>query len=253
MWQQLAKFVLKFRLPLLVMLVVISGVMTYFTSKVELSYEFARAIPVDNSKYKEYQSFKEKFGDDAGLLVIGIQTDKFFELETFKAFSKLHENLKKLLDVEDVISASSAINLIKNIETEKLNAIPVFPSEIATQQQLDSSKDVFLNLPFYKTLLYNPETNAYLIGVRINKEALNSSRRTGIVNSILQLTNSFTSGTKIKTYVSGLPLIRTLVADRISKEMRWFLLGSLSLSAFIFFNSLTTTGYEFSNVIPLRE
>ncbi len=96
MWQQLAKFVLQFRLPLLIMLLVITGVMTYFTSKVELSYEFAKAIPVDNPKYKEYQLFKKKFGDDAGLLVIGIQTDKFFELETFKAFSKLHNNLKKL-------------------------------------------------------------------------------------------------------------------------------------------------------------
>ncbi len=219
MWQQLAKFVLKFRLPLLITLTIITGVMTYFTSKVTLSYEFAKAIPIDNPKYKEYQLFKEKFGDDAGLLVIGIQTDKFFDLKIFNAFSELHKNLKKLPNVEDVISVSSAINLKKNVETEKLNSTPVFPAEIITQQQLDSSKGVFFMLPFYKTLLYNPDTHAYLVGVRINKEALNSSRRTGIVNDIMRLTNSFTSNTKIKTYVSGLPLIRTLVADRISKEI----------------------------------
>ncbi len=252
MWQQLAKFVLQFRLPLLIILTIITGVMTYFTSKVTLSYEFAKAIPVDNLKYKEYQLFKEKFGDDAGLLVIGIQTDKFFELKTFDAFSELHKNLKKLPNVEDVISASSAVNLVKNVETEKLNSTPVFPSEIITQQQLDSSKDVFFTLPFYKTLLYNPETHAYLVGVRINKEALNSSRRTGIVNDIMGLTNSFTSNTKIKTYVSGLPLIRTLVADRISKEMRWFLLGSLGLSAFIlllFFRSVSTAIISLAVVI----
>ncbi len=95
--------------------------------------------------------------------------------------------------VEDVISASSAINLVKNVETEKLNPVPVFPPEITTQVHLDSSKAVFLSLPFYKTLLYNSDnTNAdtaYLIGVRINNEALNSPLRTGIINDIIRLTD----------------------------------------------------------------
>jgi predicted RND superfamily exporter protein len=44
--------------------------------------------------------------------------------------------------------------------------------------------------------------------------------------------------------VSGLPLIRTNVAMRIAKELNWFLLGSILLSAlilFVFFRSLATT------------
>lgn len=244
MWQNLARLVLKFRLPLLVILFCITGVMAYFTTQVKLSYEFTKAIPTDNPKYQQYLSFVKKFGDEGGLLVIAVQDSNFFNLKTFKAFDELTQKIKKVPHVEEVISVSSAVNLIKDTTTQKLISVPVFPSTINSQQELDSSKNLFFSLPFYKTLLYNPETNAYLIGVQINKNILQSSGRTAVVNDIIKVANDFTSKTKIDTHLSGLPLIRTLVADKIKQEMKWFLLGSLVLSALIlllFFRSVSTT------------
>ncbi len=44
-------------------------------------------------------------------------------------------------------------------------------------------------------------------------------------------------------HYSGLPLIRTQVSDKIKVEMKWFLIGSLLLSAVIllfFFRSIST-------------
>lgn len=243
MWKRLAGMVLKFRLPLLLILLAVTVVMGYFASKVTLSYEFAKAIPTDNPKYQEYLSFKQRFGDDGNVLVIAVQSGNMFSLDTFNAFTQLHRELKKVPHVEDVISVVSAVNLLKDTSTEKLKAIHIFDSAIISQQALDSDRTLFFNLPFYRSLLYNPQTNAYLIGVRINKEVLNSSGRTSVVKNITALTDQFTGRTKIQTYLSGLPLIRTLVADRISKEMRWFLLGSLGLSALIlllFFRSVST-------------
>ncbi len=252
MWKRLAKFVIQYRLPLLVLLALFTGLMGYYASKVKLSYEFVKAIPTDNPKYQEYLSFKEKFGDDGNLLVIGVQTDKFFELNTFNAFNKLANELKTVPNVEDVLGVSSAVNLIKDTATEKLISIPVFPAGINSQAQLDSSKELFFKLPFYKTILYNPETKAYLIAVRIKKEILASQQRTIVVNDIIKSTNAFTETTKIETQLSGLPLIRTLVAERIKDEMKLFLLGSLLLSAlilFIFFRSLSTVLLSLAVVI----
>ena len=117
MWKSLAKFVLKYRLPLLIILLVTTGVMAYFASKVKLSYEFAKAIPTDNPKYQEYLSFREKFGEDGNLMVIAVQSDKFFELNTFRAFNKLNGDLKTIQYVEDALSVTSAVNLIKNPQT----------------------------------------------------------------------------------------------------------------------------------------
>jgi len=94
-----------------------------------------------------------------------------------------------------------------------------------------------------KLILYNAETHAYLMGVRINKDSLNSPKRTKIVKDITSAVKSFEVNTKIETHLSGLPLIRTVVADRLQKEMKIFLAGSLLLSALIlllFFRSFST-------------
>jgi len=79
MWRKLANFVLRYKLVLLVCLFMATVLMGYFASKVKLSYEFAKAIPIDNPIYKDYLSFKEKFGDDGNLLVVGVQSNKIFE------------------------------------------------------------------------------------------------------------------------------------------------------------------------------
>lgn len=236
-------FVLRQKIVLLVLLFGVTALMGFFASKVKLSYEFSKAIPIDNPKYKDYLSFKEKFGDDGNLLVLGVQTDSFFTLKNFKAFQELNSDLKKITYVEDVLSVVNAVDLIKDTATQKLKAQPVFSAGVGDINQLDSSRDVFYGLPFYRTLLYNPSTHAYLLAVRINKEILSSPGRTHVINDILRTADAYTAKTNISTHISGLPLIRTQLADRIAKEMKWFIIGSLVLSAVILllmFRSVST-------------
>ncbi len=221
-----------------------TALMGFFASKIKLSYEFSKAIPVDNPKYKDYISFKEKFGDDGNLLVIGVQTDSFFTLQNFEAYRKLNDSLKKVPYVETVLSVSNAVDLLKDTATQKLNALAIFPNDLHSQQQLDSSRQLFYTLPFYNSILYNPSTNAYLAAVSINKEILNTPGRTKVINNIIKLTDAYTAVTNIKTHISGLPLIRTQIADRLAREMKWFIIGSLILSALILlimFRSVKTT------------
>ncbi len=244
MWKRLAKFVLQNRLLLLILLFVITAVMAFFASKIQLSYEFSKAIPVDNSKYQDYLSFKKKFGDDGNVLVVGVQTDQFFKLNNFEAFRKLNNQLKKVPHVEDVLSVSNAVNLLKDTVSQKLIAKLVFPANINTQEQTDSCRSIFSTLPFYRSLLYNPLTGAYLLVVRINKDILNSKGRTKVINDIIGHVDEYSASTNIQTHISGLPLIRTQVADRIAREMKWFIIGSLLLSALILllmFRSVSTT------------
>ena len=244
MWQRLGAWVIKNRVVLLIILVISTSIMGYFASQVKLSYEFSKAIPTDNAKYVAYQAFKQKFGDDGNLLVIGIKTDKLFELNTFKAYQTLQTNLKKISNVEDVLSIPTAINLQKDELTEQLSTYKIFADSIASQADLDVAKANFLSLPFYTSILYNSATNAYLMGVRINKDTLNSSRRTLIIAEINTAVEAFETSTKIETHLSGLPLIRTQIADKVKNEMKYFLIGSLLLSALIlllFFRSISTT------------
>src|ERR1700751_4877142 len=117
MWQRLGNLVIKYRLALLVLLFISTGLMGYFASKVKLSYEFSKAIPEDNQKYKDYLAFKDKFGDDGNVLVIGIKTDSLFDLPVFKAYAGFQYQLKQVKNVQDVLGVMSAIELVKDSVT----------------------------------------------------------------------------------------------------------------------------------------
>jgi uncharacterized protein len=242
MWYQLGKWVLRYRLPLLIVVLLSTAFMTWKASKVQMSYEFAKAIPIDHPKYLEYQAFKKQFGEDGNLLVIGFENKNIYQLDFFKKFTSLQKAFKQVPGVEDVLSISSAINLIKDTLTEKLKAVPVFPENISTQEALDSAKLVFENLPFYRELLYNPDTKVYMMAVRINKDVLNSKKRNESVDGLMNITEQFGKEEKLEMYMSGLPLVRTVMSTRIANEMKLFLLGSVLLSSFIlllFFRSFS--------------
>ena len=244
MWQSLGKAVLKFRIPLIIALVLLTVFMGYHASKVQMSYDFSRAIPTDHPKYKAYLEFKKTFGEDGNLLTIGFNSENFFTVNQFNALTDFQERLKKINGVEDIISVNGSVTLKKNDSTNKLDAIKIFPAIIKSQQELDSLKDIFYSLPFYRGLLYNPDTKAYLLGLRINSQILGSKARETTIGEIEKETTAFAEIKKLDLHLSGLPLIRTNVALRIAQEMQWFLLGSVLLSAlilFVFFRSFSTT------------
>lgn len=252
MWQALGKAILKYRVALSITFIALTVFAAYEGSKVQLSYEFSRAIPTDNPKYQAYLDFKKKFGEDGNLLTIGFVTKDFFTVDHFNALTEFQEKLKVIVGVEDIISVNGAVQLKKNEINSTLDAPRIFPARITSQQELDSLKTIFYSLPFYKGLLYNPETNAYLLGLRINKDILGSKAREKTIGLIEEQAELFEEKTKLSLHLSGLPLIRTNVAKRIANEMQWFLLGSLILSAlilYIFFRSISTTILSLSVVI----
>lgn len=244
MWGRLALFILRFRWPLLVLTLAVTLFMGWQASKVQLSYEFTRAIPTDNPKYRAYQDFRKEFGEDGNLLVIGFQHDNLFEERIFNDYAALAERLRHTNSVVGVLSVPGATNLVKDTSSEKLTAVPVFPPGYLPQETIDSSRNVFFNLKFYDGLLYNDSTNSYLLGVSINKDVLNSKKRDNVVKSIVDAAGAFGDKYSLDMHYSGLPLIRTNMATRIANEMQWFLFGSFVLSAIIllvFFRSLTAT------------
>jgi predicted RND superfamily exporter protein len=245
MWTYLAKWVLKFRLPLLILITLITALMGYFASRLQLSYEFSKSIPTNHPKYLEYQTFRQHFGDDGELLVVGLRTDDFYTLPVFTAYTELQKSLKHIRGVETILSVPGAVNLIKDTLTSSMAIRPVFPAELHDQASLDSARKTFERLPFYRGLLYNPETKAYLMAVSLDKNLINSPARTHLINSILDSLHGFEQTTHLTLAVSGLPLIRTVMSNRIQHEMQWFLLGSILLMTIIllmFFRSLSAMG-----------
>lgn len=242
MWKSIAVAVLRYKYILLLVLLLLTAFFGYHASKVRLGYEFARAIPTDNPKYLAFERFKRTFGDNGGLLVIAVQTDRFFDSSFFNDFVLLQRGLKGVRGIEGILSVPAAVNLVREEETERLQALPIFPNRVLTQAQIDSGRKVLYNIPFYRDLLYNPQSNSYMMAATVNNQLFNSPERTKIIDSVLSLTTAFEKRHNLQLRMSGLPLIRTILSDRIKAEMKFFLIGSLLLSALIlllFFRSIS--------------
>lgn len=239
MWHNIAAFIIKFRIFLLILLLAVTGVMGYYASQVKLSYEFTSAVPTDNPKYVEYQKFRSQFGEDGNLMVVGIKTKDFFTPEFFNDYGMLVQQISKVKAVENVLSIPGAINLVKDTTTQKLRVDTI--AGLPPFKNVDSIKRTFLSLPFYKGFLYNMDSGTYLMAVRIQKDVLNSKDRAGVITGIVNAGNAFGAKHHTEMHYSGLPLIRTEMAVRVQSEMRLFLILSFVLTAVIlalFFRSV---------------
>lgn len=78
MWQRTGEWILRYRYALVVLFIVLTGYLGYQASKVQMSYEFAKAIPTDHPQYQYYLQFKQTFGEDGNLLTIGFIAEDFF-------------------------------------------------------------------------------------------------------------------------------------------------------------------------------
>ncbi len=244
MWYKAGKFILQQRLLLLILLLAATGFMGWQASKVEQSYDFTRALPTDNPKYRDYQAFLKKFGGDGNTMVIGINSESFYKMSFFNEVGKLHQQLKKIPGVTEILSVPEVMGLKNDSAAHRLVPEKIFHYPYTTQSSLDNEKAVFENLPFYRNLLYNAETHSYLMGVSVNKDTINSKSRSRLIEDILQQVQLFEKKTNTTVYNSGLPFIRTTIGNRIKNEMSWFLVGSMGLlvvTLLLFFRSVSAT------------
>lgn len=233
MWTSIARFILRYRFILLLLIGLITLVMGYFSKNLEITNNFARSIPTDNPKYLEYINFKNKFGEDGNLLVIGVSSQKFFELPFFNAYRTLCDSLKKTEHVSDVLAVPTVINLIKDTASNRFLATSIFPKKINTQADLDSLRLGFERLLFYKNLVYNPSTNAYLIAIRIDAKIMNTPTRKEVVANIESLTHRFEKAQGVTFHYSGLPYLRTVIAQKVNSEFKMFLALSLLMTTIV--------------------
>ena len=251
-WLQLGKNIVKYKIAALSFLALSTLVMGYFAIQVKLSYEFTKAIPEDNPKFVIYKEFVKKFGVDGTTMVVGFQTDSFFTTTVFNQVADLQKEIKTIPGVTEVVSVPSAYTIIKDSASSKFLPHKIFNAPYVSDSALVADKAILESLPFYKNLMYNPSSNAYIMAISFIPDSINSVARSGIIKNLQSKLDAFVAKSNLKVHISGLPYIRTILADRIKKEMQWFLIGSLLLSAitlFLFFRSISATLLSLSVVV----
>lgn len=243
MWKFTASLILKNKIAFIILLLLVTSFMIYKTSQIKLSYDFARVLPIDDPTYEDYVAFKQRFGEDGNVMVIGFQDVRLFDQSLFNDWSQLNKTVKNINGIKDVLSISSLYNLYRNDSANKFDFKPISPRANYSQAELDTIRELIYSLPFYEGLVYNKESHATLMAITFNPKVLNSVDRIQIVKDIVAITEEFANRHHVKLHYSGMPYIRSYVMNRVSGEMTLFMALAVLVTAIIlwvFFKSLSS-------------
>lgn len=252
MWNTLATFCIRNRFWLLVALGVMTLFFGFFATRVKMAYDFGKLVPEKDADYVDYLRFKKTFGEDGNMLVIGTKTNRLFQLDFFNDFRQLVEDIQQTEGIENVVSVANAYHMVRNDSLGKLEVVRLLNQPLKTQAELDSFA-VYLNtLKFYQGLLYNPQTNLVVIAVNLKRAQLDSKDRIPLVQGIEEKVKRFGERHQCEMHLGGLPYVRTMMASKISEEIKIFTYLSIFITAvfiFLFFRFLTAVLFSLIVVI----
>jgi predicted RND superfamily exporter protein len=261
MWGKIGAFILRYRLPLGALLIALTAVMGWQSQYARMSYKFGGVLPEDDSTYIEYRSFIDQFSEDGNVLAIGYRDARIWELPNFLKWRQLVKDLQStsvevdgqaISMVDSIFSTGNCYNLIKDTALHRFDFQQLFRQDPASQEELDSIRKVLFSLPFYEGLLYKKDTDAGLMMVFVNGALFNSENRGNAVERMLMLSDQFTQETGIKTYVSGMPYIRSVMTVKVKAELKFFTILSAVICMtllLIFFRSVKVTLVVMSVVV----
>jgi predicted RND superfamily exporter protein len=234
--------------------------MGYQAQFAKMSYQLAQMLPQSDSTFIEYQEFKNTFGKDGSVVVVGIDDEKLYQLENFNAWYDLAQQIKKIetpfvrgkeklmvKGVSEALSIANAYTLHKNKAKKRFDFEQIIKQKPQTQLEVDSIKQVLLDHPFYEGFLYADSSAATLMVITLNREVLDSKYRNALFEKIDSEVAAFHNYTGIEVHKSGLPYIRANSTTKVASEIKIFLALSIlitSLILYLFFRSFKATMYS---------
>ena len=222
MWSKIPDLIIRYRLYFMLVIIAITVFMGYHASKVELAYDFARTVPPNDPDMIFLTKFKSQFGEDGNVLAVGMRDSAIYQLENFDALRELNNELKQIGGIKDVLSLPMMKIIGKDTVNQRFFLHSLFPDAIESQQQLDSLLSLARDQQFYEGKLYN-QKGAVAMLVSIDKDYANSAKRVGMTDSLVMAGKRFEAKTKIQLRYAGLPFVRTVVAEKVRKELSFFL------------------------------
>lgn len=241
MWTRLAHIILKYRLILMLLLAGITGFMAYHMTHVKMSYKFAKVVPKDDIDLIYFNQFTSTFGEDGNVLAIAFKDSTLFEYENFKKLRKLCKQIDTVNGVTNVVGLPNLQALEADHGQKKFTLKDLFEVIPVDQKSLDSSMIHVGDLGIFKDQLLQLDSFSTVVLVSLDAKLFNSKKRKSIIKKIESITTEFEEATNIDTKFAGLPYVRTVVTEIVSKELvnlLLYALGILSLILFFFFRSL---------------
>ena len=236
-WESIARLILRNRILLLFGIFLTTLFWASQWKHMQFTFTEANLLPDKHPENIRYQNFLDTFGEEGNLIVIAIQDTAFFTPDKLHSWETLNKNLTRYPEIESVLSVENLKGLQKNTREERFEFVPLLDSITSDQKVLNQfQQKLFMELPFYKDLLFNPKTGTIRSLVYMKKEIVNTaSRKDFIFNNLLPEIETYEKDTGVNLRVSGMPYVRTLNAQNIVDEIGLFVVFATLLTSFIFF------------------
>jgi len=243
MWNIFSRAIIKFRIPLLVLLIALTAFMLHQAKGVRLSYSVVKILPEDNQVYIDYTDFNKKYGRK-NIMAISVADTALFSLEHLSDWHHLSEKIDKIKGVEQLVSITNLPLLKKDKLQKKFITEQWYDSTITSQSALDSAIILFNQQQFYKGLLYNEKNHSTLMLVTLVDSIIQTPKRLALIKEIKTIVNAYAKQYNLSIYFSGLPYIRTIDSIKVRDEISIFIFLTLlitSLILYLFFRSFKAT------------
>jgi len=241
MHTKISRIILRNRILLIVLISIFTTYMAFEALSVKLSYDNVSMLSAKDSAIIDYQKFKAQYGEDGNVLMIGIKDPNIFKFDQFTAWYDLGDSIRAINGVQEVVSMTRGVNLVKNEATHQFDYFPLVKQRPSSQREVDSLKNTILGLKFYQGILYNPRTDAALMAITLDKTKLNDRTRIALVANIIKQATAYQHQNKVEIHYSGMPYIRTITMQKVKQELFIFVLMSVVIAAlimFLFFKSI---------------
>ena len=241
MWKLVAKVLLRKRITVLFLLAGITAFMAYKATYLNISYGVPKLLPENDSTNVEYNNFREKFGSESIVFVLGIDKSPLDNLELFNAWYDLGDEISRIEGIDTLVSVANNIFYIeKDVENKKFKLERIVKNKPKTQEELDSIKNHIISLPFYKGRLYNDSTGASLMFFTLDSSIFNSDDRSNLIKPLIEIAQKFETENTIPVHYTGMAFIRTVIRAMVKKELGvlvGFAMGVTILILFLFFRT----------------
>ncbi|WP_396598014.1 RND family transporter [Dokdonia sp. R86516] len=236
-WESVASLILRNRPLILILIVGFTIFLGFQWRNMRFTYTEANLLPDDHEVNLEYQNFKDKFGEEGNLIVLGIQDERLFTPDVLTAWNDLSTKIAKADAVALSLSLKDLKILDKQENPQRFDLVPFMTDSTLTAESAASyRKLLFDDLPFYENLIYNKETGTVRSAVYLKKDLINTPARLDfVVNDLMPAIATFEKDYDIDVRTSGMPYIRTLNAQNIIDEIGIFVGAALLVTSFIFF------------------
>ena len=240
-WHSLSVFILKNRATFLALVAFLALTMGFLATKFQVASELPKILPKTDSRFQLYETFKKRFGEDGSVMVLGVETDKMFQLNFFQHWQDLSKEVAAVKGIEKVVYAGNVFRIIKNDSLKRFDTEPLINHRAVSQREVDSVKNGLNKLPVYKGLVIDETEKAHLMLITFDQKSINDKSRVSAVRDIKELAYKFENEQNINVHLSGMPFIRTEMTAQITNELGIFVTLALLVTMLIlyaFFRSL---------------